>query len=48
MENDRNDLEENDRNSLFLFRYSPEGNIFVFRETKIFCLRIVGEYELAL
>ena len=41
-------LEEKDRYSLLLFRYSPEGNIFVVRETKIFSLRIFGEYELAI
>ena len=41
-------LEKKDRYSLLLFRYSPEGNIFVVRETKIFSLRIVGDYELAI
>ena len=30
----------------FLGRYSPEGDIFVVCETKVFCPRIFGEYEL--
>ena len=32
----------------FLGRYSPEGDIFVFCEIKVFCPRIFGEYELAI
>ena len=32
----------------FLGRYSPEGDIFVFCEIKVFCSRIFGEYELAI
>ena len=31
----------------FLGRYSPEGDIFVVCETKVFCPRRFGEYELA-
>ena len=30
----------------FLGRYSPEGDIFVVCEKKVFCPRIFGEYEL--
>ena len=30
----------------FLGRYSPEGDIFVVCETKVFCPSIFGEYEL--
>ena len=30
----------------FLGRYSPEGDIFVICETKVFCPIIFGEYEL--
>ena len=29
-------------------RYSPEGDIFVVCETKVFCPRIFGKYELAI
>ena len=32
----------------FLGRYSPEGDIFVVCETKVFCQRIFGEYELTI
>ena len=39
---------EKDRYCLFLVRYSPEGDIFVACETKVFFLRIFGEYELAI
>ena len=32
----------------FLGRYSLEGDIFVVCETKVFCTKIFGEYELAI
>ena len=32
----------------FLGRYSPEGDILVVCETKVFCPRIFREYELAI
>ena len=32
----------------FLGRYSPDGDIFVVCETKVFCPRIFGEYDLAI
>ena len=41
-------IEEKDRYSLFLGRYSPEGDRFVVCESKAFCPSIFGEYELAI
>ena len=32
----------------FLGRYAPEGDIFVVCETKDFCCRTFGEYQLAI
>ena len=37
-----------DRYCLFLVKYSPEGGIFVVCDTKDFCPRTFGEYELAI
>ena len=41
-------LEGKDRHCLFLVRYSPEEDIFVAYETKVFSPRVFREYDLAI